>query len=493
MTQSIPLIDGQDNFEVIRDKIGQILAAETVAQVALATAASKPNPNDWKFHVYLERINPWEAFRDGDGDLTPIINVWYDNATLQEGASNHSTRQRHKSRFNIDVYAYAPAAETATGHNPGDEATAFLTHRTVRLVRNILMHDKWRWLGLRNEKDFFQHPTARVESRFLNSITVFQPQSGNQPVQRVVAARIALDVEHPEVIDLNDEETLEVINVEFYRGEDDKLIAELKFSLPHVCMTTTKSGTFSSTWKGSGTILVDWGIDGSFEEFELTAGGVVVSHIYPDTSEKTICVHGDIDGVTSLVADSQSISAVDGLYNLTSATFVTFYFNSITDLSGFAGMPVIGEIGLSFNPGLDDIYPLAGLTTLTRLSLHQCNIADLSPLSTLVNLDYLRLYDNAFLDVSPLTSLVALTTLYVYNNTLTYTTLSWPAYSSGTFRFDSAGLSSAEVDQLLIDAAAAGWSSLTFYLDGSNGVRTSASDAAVVTLLGNGVTLYVNE
>lgn len=220
MTQSIPLVDGQDNFEAIRDKIGAILATETVAQVALATAAEKPNPDDWKFYVYLERTNPWEAFRDGEGDLTPIVNVWYDRGQYDAGRSNLSTRQGVTSRFNVDIYAYAPTIETEVGHTPGDEGTAFLTHRIVRLVRNILMHDKYRWLEMR----------SIVEKRWLATQEVFQPASGDQPVQHVLAARLSFDVEHPETIDLNDENILEIINVKFYRGEDDKLLAELEYT-----------------------------------------------------------------------------------------------------------------------------------------------------------------------------------------------------------------------------------------------------------------------
>ncbi len=54
------------------------------------------------------------------------------------------------------------------------------------------------------------------------------------------------------------------------------------------------------------------------------------------------------------------------------------------------------------------------------------------------------------------------------------------------------GLSSAEIDQLLIDLAAAGgtWSvEKQVYLRGTNAARTSASDAAVATLVSKGVTV----
>ena len=54
------------------------------------------------------------------------------------------------------------------------------------------------------------------------------------------------------------------------------------------------------------------------------------------------------------------------------------------------------------------------------------------------------------------------------------------------------GLSSAEIDQLLIDLAAAGgtWNAdKQVYLRGTNAARTAASDAAVATLVSKGVTV----
>lgn len=223
-TQAIPLIDGPDCFEVVRDKIGEILALESAAQVVLATAAGRPSPSDWNFDVYLERARPWEAFRDGDS-TTPIINIWMDNSKPIIGESNRSTRQKHMTRYNVDIYAYSKAVETVSGHTPGDQGAAFLSHHTVRLVRNILMHDKYTYLGLRND------PDNPVSGRWISDFTVFQPASSSGPIQNVIAARIALDVDHYEIIDLGPADgTVEIINVEFRRGEDDLLIAELEYT-----------------------------------------------------------------------------------------------------------------------------------------------------------------------------------------------------------------------------------------------------------------------
>ena len=64
------------------------------------------------------------------------------------------------------------------------------------------------------------------------------------------------------------------------------------------------------------------------------------------------------------------------------------------------------------------------------------------------------------------------------------------------FRVNAAtnGLSSTEVDNLLIRLAALTWSgsSRTLLLNGGNAARTSASDAAVATLIANGVSVTTN-
>ena len=105
------------------------------------------------------------------------------------------------------------------------------------------------------------------------------------------------------------------------------------------------------------------------------------------------------------------------------------------------------------------------------------------------------LYSNNIIDISPLVGLGNLNYIYINGNPINYplTGLSWFTATAGTFKFDSTVDSSAEVDQWLIDLAAANWSSCTIYLDGTNPARTSASDAAIATLAVNGCTVYVNE
>lgn len=217
MTYNIPLIDKQDVFEIIRDKIAQILAAEVAVQMSLA-----PVPADYKLRIYSDRINPWEPFlrvEPGD-DVSPIVNVWYDTSNFGErGSSNMSTRQATTSTYNIDVYTYAESTEEVTGHTPGDEQSARNVHNAAKLIRNIIMHDKYICLEMPDD----------VWWRWVQSMTVFQPQSANQAIQRVVGCRIALDVKHNEYILLEDHEILEVVNVEYRYEPDGQIIAELQY------------------------------------------------------------------------------------------------------------------------------------------------------------------------------------------------------------------------------------------------------------------------
>ena len=63
------LIDKQDSFEIVRDKIGLILASESASQQALATAAAK-DPDLWrnlalnsqKFSQEFSRLKIVESF-----------------------------------------------------------------------------------------------------------------------------------------------------------------------------------------------------------------------------------------------------------------------------------------------------------------------------------------------------------------------------------------------------------------------------------------------
>lgn len=208
------LIDKSDNFEIIRDQIAAILAVEVTSQKALALAATK-NPALWDFKVYTERSNPWESYIEDISELTPIVNVWYDNSSFLEASSNIVERQTAEAIFNIDCYAVANSSDNiAGGHNPGDQEAAFAVQRIVRLVRNILMAAEYTYLGLR----------GLVWQRWPQSITVFQPQQDRGNVRPVIAARLGFRVKFSEFSPQISGNVIELLSTTVKRSEDGQIV-----------------------------------------------------------------------------------------------------------------------------------------------------------------------------------------------------------------------------------------------------------------------------
>jgi hypothetical protein len=214
---TLPLIDKQDSFEIIRDAIAVILATETAGQQAAATAAGK-DPELWKFRVYTERANPWGQYiAQPLVDKSPIVDVWFNTGTASRGKSSGRQRQHFDGVFHIDCYGYGESADDpGGGHLPGDREAAYNSHRAARLVRNILMAGDYEWLGLR----------GLVGQRWVETITSFQPQQGERATQNILATRIALAASYNETTAPGDESNLlEYVSVGIKRASDGEVLA----------------------------------------------------------------------------------------------------------------------------------------------------------------------------------------------------------------------------------------------------------------------------
>lgn len=192
-----------DNVEVIRDQIAAILKVE-LEQQKLLTGKEQPR-------VFAERSNPWGEFIEAERDQAPIINVWFDSASYDESTSNVVERQKTEAVYNIDCYGSGVSVDdgnTVGGHTPADLQAALEAQRAARLARNILMAGHYTYLGLR----------GLVWKRFPQTLSMFQPQLENRAAQRVVGARLALQVHFnefsPQVIGVE----LEALTVEVYRA-----------------------------------------------------------------------------------------------------------------------------------------------------------------------------------------------------------------------------------------------------------------------------------
>lgn len=222
------LIDKQDNFEIVRDMIALILATETANQQALATAAAK-DPELWKFGVFLERSDPigkWLNVEDGNiPDLSPVVNVWFENADIPGSTGDTVQRQKFSGIFNIDCYGVAINKETVTGHDPADSAASKECQRVVRLVRNILMAAQYAYL-----LDFPRGQQSNfIWSRWIQSLSFFQPRLEQRPVQNVVGGRIAFRVEFNEFSPQVPGEDLCEVGVDINLNDDGSVKVEADY------------------------------------------------------------------------------------------------------------------------------------------------------------------------------------------------------------------------------------------------------------------------
>ena len=211
------LIDKQDSFEIVRDKIAQILADETASQQALATTEGE-DPTKWAFKVFTERMYPWEDWQGSPGnepiDPTPRVNVWYETSSFPKGSGNTTRRQKSQTTFNIDIAAIGESAPGVAG----DEDATYNAQRILRLVRNILMADIYTYLDLR----------GLVWSRWPSSMNVFKPE-GLDTAQRVHAARFQLEVDFNELSPQQSGVDLESIAFTIKRAEDGSVLAQAQY------------------------------------------------------------------------------------------------------------------------------------------------------------------------------------------------------------------------------------------------------------------------
>lgn len=213
------LIDKQDNSEIIRDQIAEILILNFDNQAALATAAGE-DPDLFSARVFVERANPFEEWLNdpapGEG-RRPIVNVMYDNTNFEEAGSNTVERQKATHTYSIDCYGYAVSADDGNGgHLPGDMLATLAVQRCMRLVRNILMSAQNTYLQMQGE----------VWKRWPQSITMFQPALDGRTVQQVVACRMAFDVTCNEFSPQFDGEPLELVGYNVFRVETGELLIE---------------------------------------------------------------------------------------------------------------------------------------------------------------------------------------------------------------------------------------------------------------------------
>lgn len=205
------LIDKRDANEVVRDKIAEILLAESASQQQLAIADGR-DPAPWKLRVFIDRSNPWEEWRDLEADdptadRSPIVNITLESMSFPGAKGDTVEKQSAAATFFIDCYGVGISAQTLDGHVSADQMAAAECQRCFRLVRNILMAATYIYLDLR----------GHVGKRWPQSVQFLQPELDTRPTQKVNVARFSLGVDFNEYSPQYEGQTLESIVVDVIR------------------------------------------------------------------------------------------------------------------------------------------------------------------------------------------------------------------------------------------------------------------------------------
>lgn len=188
------------NFELIRDRIGLILADEIANQFTLTSNS------DINATVYVERLIPF------DKTEMPCINVLLDRGDFD----NISVKQADGTyNFFIDVYAKSLSTQ---GSN-GDKLSAIALQKIVGLVYSILEDTQYRTLA-------FAAPS--VQHTQITNFQIAGPQN-NQDAVSTTMARLIFSVKITESVKLLDADDIQGWETSVTLAETDKGYVFTKF------------------------------------------------------------------------------------------------------------------------------------------------------------------------------------------------------------------------------------------------------------------------
>jgi hypothetical protein len=160
-------------FEVIRDRIGEILADEILNQFNVITQNKELNAKVWV-----------ERFMKFDHAELPAVNVMlakglYSSQTAVQADGTYS--------YNIDVYQRSES----DSEKDGDSRAITLLHRLLGVCRGILEHPEYMTLG-------FARPF--IMSRHFKDIAIADPNPEN--LESIVMGRLTFEVKAPETYNI---------------------------------------------------------------------------------------------------------------------------------------------------------------------------------------------------------------------------------------------------------------------------------------------------
>jgi hypothetical protein len=161
------------SFELVRDRLGEILAVEFKRQFMLSG-------------LYYINIQVWvERFVPFDKSEMPAINV-----VLADGKYDNQDVRQADGTYNFYIECYANAA-SMPGDKRGDVEAMRRLHRILAIARGIIQSPKYLNLGFK---------VPKVMRRQIESLTIAQPDANDGLASCM--GRLVLNVRVPEIGEL---------------------------------------------------------------------------------------------------------------------------------------------------------------------------------------------------------------------------------------------------------------------------------------------------
>lgn len=180
-------------FELIRDRIGEILISELASQTAMTY------DENLDATVHVEKTVPFQAVE------FPAVNValsrgGFDNATILKKDGNYT--------YHIDVWTRAKSTDS----DGGDSLSMFKLHRLIGVIDAILSDHQYNTLGF--EKPFI----SRV---FVDEIGIAEPKR-TEDAESVMMGRLMFQVRVPENVETLEASLIEGFDTQVKIGKTDK-------------------------------------------------------------------------------------------------------------------------------------------------------------------------------------------------------------------------------------------------------------------------------
>jgi len=222
------LLEVPDQFETVRDALGDLIAREVQHQCQLAELAGK-DPEPWAMRTYVEHLAPWDHYRDsprlGSPEALPIVNVVFDASQFDQSKGSAAAGiQLAEATYWVECYGYAPSLDTDDGgHVPADKGAAIRAHRIAGLLRKILMAGSSLDLGL---------PAGTIGKRWVSGLRAMRPPKDAMHAQQICAVRLTFTVWFTEVSPLQTPRTLERIGGTLLRSPEGEVLLAMLLPPP---------------------------------------------------------------------------------------------------------------------------------------------------------------------------------------------------------------------------------------------------------------------